>query len=413
LLALLAVALSCRPAPPRRAVSAFEVRAGVAAAWYASLSQRDRDMLRSGSIRPGMPEVAAYLALGTPAFHWRTAINQRPCKVLLYSGGSRDDIGRAIYSCEGVIAHDASLAPELPCWRLSQVGPRILEKVDYFEGLDLDRQWELAAGILQRGHSRDDVYIGFGEPYNRGIEVREDGTRATTQVFLDHGRESYGLYVTLVDDAVAGWRVPPDRQLTPEAQKRRLAAMERRLIDKLREMDAAAERRHAETVGYFNDVLANQEDFKGALARIDTNVEAVLGERDSEGGPRVREEGRQEDGLVRDGSVRDGAVRDRPAVRVDGVRRTRPKPAVSAPSENIHYGRSCDECNFNIKNGLSCTIPAKKRCGTGDLEKGAGFCVARPTDRAGYCSGRCKSSGDCPSGYSCSELSSGVKLCTR
>jgi hypothetical protein len=400
-IALLAVALSCRPAPPRAAVSAFEVRAGVAAASYQALADGDREMLRAGEIRTGMPEIAAYLALGTPAFHWRTEISGRPCAVLLFSRGeARDSIDRAVYSCEGVLAHDAPIAPALPCWRLAQVGPRILEKAAYFDRLDLDRQWELVAGILQRGHSPTDVYVGFGKPYNQGVEVREDGTRASTQVFLDHGGESYGLYITLVDRAVAGWRVPPDRQLTPEAQKRRLEAMEKRLLDKLAKMDEAAERRHAETVDYFNDVLANQDEMKGSLARIDSNVEEVLSAPRREPAPPVRE--------------RIGPARDRPVVRVDDAAGGPPKQAVpAAPSENIRWGKSCDECDFNIKHGLHCTKPARKRCGDGDLEKGAGFCVARPTDREGYCSGRCKESGDCPSGYSCSDLGTGVKVCTK
>lgn len=90
-----------------------------------------------------------------------------------------------------------------------------------------------------------------------------------------------------------------------------------------------------------------------------------------------------------------------------------PAAVEMAPSKNIRYGKSCSECDFNIKHGLSCTKPAKKTCGAGDLEKGSGWCIARKTDSAGYCSGRCKGAADCPSGFACSDLKTGVKVCTR
>ena len=80
----------------------------------------------------------------------------------------------------------------------------------------------------------------------------------------------------------------------------------------------------------------------------------------------------------------------------------------------IKMGKKCSECDFNIKNGLKCTIPAKKTCGTGSLEQGSGFCVAQVTDKAGYCSGRCKSADECKSGYSCKDLKTGAgKVCVK
>lgn len=84
-----------------------------------------------------------------------------------------------------------------------------------------------------------------------------------------------------------------------------------------------------------------------------------------------------------------------------------------APATGISFGKSCDECDFNIKNGLNCSKPAKKRCGEGDLTHGGGWCVARATDSKGYCSSSCKAADDCPSGYSCQDLKTGATFCAR
>jgi len=84
-----------------------------------------------------------------------------------------------------------------------------------------------------------------------------------------------------------------------------------------------------------------------------------------------------------------------------------------SPSKEIRYGRRCKECDFNISKGLACTIPAKKTCGS-DFSVGSGFCTARPADKKGYCSARCKSADDCKSGYSCSDLGTGAgKVCVK
>jgi hypothetical protein len=85
----------------------------------------------------------------------------------------------------------------------------------------------------------------------------------------------------------------------------------------------------------------------------------------------------------------------------------------SSPLKNIHFGKSCSQCDTNIKHGLACTIPAKAVCGEGELTKGSGFCAARKTDKSGSCSARCTGSRECPTGYSCSDLGTGMSVCTR
>jgi len=83
------------------------------------------------------------------------------------------------------------------------------------------------------------------------------------------------------------------------------------------------------------------------------------------------------------------------------------------PAAKIKYGKSCKECDFNLKNGLNCSISAKKTCGQGDFSVGSGWCVARKTDSKGYCSSRCGKNDACPSGYSCADLKTGAKFCLR
>ena len=85
----------------------------------------------------------------------------------------------------------------------------------------------------------------------------------------------------------------------------------------------------------------------------------------------------------------------------------------SGPPANIHFGKRCRECATNIAHGLGCTIPAKATCGDGELRTGAGFCAARPTDTQGTCTARCKSAKDCPAGYGCADLGTGVSVCMR
>jgi hypothetical protein len=87
--------------------------------------------------------------------------------------------------------------------------------------------------------------------------------------------------------------------------------------------------------------------------------------------------------------------------------------APAGPPKNISFGKSCTECDTNIKNGLHCTIPAKATCGEGEMHSGAGFCVARPTDQRGSCSARCSKASDCPSGNTCANLGTGVSVCVR
>tara|TARA_R110002073_G_scaffold74100_1_gene180979 strand:+ start:4293 stop:5663 length:1371 start_codon:yes stop_codon:yes gene_type:complete len=269
--------LSCFGGATKIRYSAFELRASVAHSTYNKLGAQDQKLLRAGQIRVGLPEEAMYIARGEPALHWRTQLSGRQCNVLLYNYARTEAVGDlALYSCNGVIVHAAEIKPALPYWRLTQVAPRLIEETKHFDAQTLERQWELVAGILQRGQRAKDVYIAFGKPYNTGMEEREDGVRSDSQIFLDHGGEAYGLTITLIGNAVAGWKIPAKRQLTPEAQKKRLELTEQRLMAKLKELDDNSERRHRETVGLLNDVLTNQDEMKDSLANIDASVATAI-----------------------------------------------------------------------------------------------------------------------------------------
>lgn len=260
-------ASACQGGRTTATVSAFELRAAVANEAWNQFSVEDRRLLSRGQFRAGMPEVALYIARGRPFFHWPTKIDGHSCRVLLYAdGGEEALLDRVVYSCNGVIAHHDTISPELPCWRVNEVSDRVVEKDRYFSSVELPRQWDIVTGLLKRGQSNRDVYIAFGKPYNTGREVREDGSSASTQVFLDHGGDSYGLYITFIDRRVVGWKIPADRELTPEAQKRRLEAMEERLTAKLNEMEERADRRHRETVDHLKTIQDNQAEIRADIA---------------------------------------------------------------------------------------------------------------------------------------------------
>jgi hypothetical protein len=87
--------------------------------------------------------------------------------------------------------------------------------------------------------------------------------------------------------------------------------------------------------------------------------------------------------------------------------------APAGPPKDIHFGKSCNECDTNLKHGLGCTISAKATCGNGDMRSGSGFCVARPTDKKGSCSARCQAASDCPGGNTCTNLGTGLSVCVR
>ena len=223
----------------------------------------DQELIRAGRFRVGLDELAVYLARGAPAFYWHTRLGGGPgCNALLYgssdapTGEGDGQVDLVVYACGGSVVHLAAGSPALPCWRLANVAPRLVERSDYFDALPLGRQWELIAGVLRRGQTATDVYLAFGHPYNTGVEAREDGTNAASQVFLDSTGDSYGLYVTLVSDTVVGWRIPPDRTLTPEAQQRRLQALQQNLAVQLQALETRSIERHRQEMSLLNTLQA-------------------------------------------------------------------------------------------------------------------------------------------------------------
>jgi len=223
-------------------------------------------------MRVGLDELAVYLARGQPAFYWNTSVGPAWCRTLLYGTADPSFVDVAVYSCGGVVAHIARVAPALPCWRVGTVAPRIVADAEYFDHVPLARQWQIVAGILERGQSGRDVDLAFGRPYNTGVEAREDGTNATSRVYLDSTADSYGLYVTLVGDHVVGWRIPPDRTLTPEAQQRRLAALERHLVAQMQQTEARSIERHREEMALIGNVQSQSQQMVDALASQPTAV---------------------------------------------------------------------------------------------------------------------------------------------
>jgi hypothetical protein len=251
-----------------RLVTARSVRIQNAGANYNRYSAYDKKLIQRGSFRVGLDELALYLARGKPAFYWHTRVGKRWCRVLLYGSKPKEpQADLAVYTCNGTIVHWTKISPELPCWRLRAVGGRIVGDLRYFQYRPLQTQWEIVAGILRRGLTTRDVAISFGKPYNSGVEAREDGTNATTQVFLDNAGEAYGLYMTFIQNRLAGWRIPAKRTLTPEAQAKRLQATERRLMAQLKKMEAQSARRHREQMKLLNNIQMSKNEMLGNLAR--------------------------------------------------------------------------------------------------------------------------------------------------
>jgi hypothetical protein len=289
LVSLLAGAAGCER--PVRLVDARTARIEDSGTRFNRYSERDKQLIRRGSFRVGLDEYALYLARGKPAFYWHTLAGNKWCRVLLYGSNPKEPVAdMAVYTCGGTIVHWAKVEPALPCWRLTGVAPRITADLRYFQRRPLREQWGIVAGILRRGLAKRDVAIAFGKPYNSGVEAREDGTNATTQVFLDNTGEAYGLYLTFVQDRLVGWRIPARRMLTPEAQARRLKATEQRLMAQLKRMEARSIKRHRAQMRLLNELQTSQDDLFGQLAQRPMRaVRRHLGLPSSgTGGPGVR-----------------------------------------------------------------------------------------------------------------------------
>lgn len=248
-----------RPKEPssKSAASAIEARIKAAGDAWKRYAPEDQALIKRGEVRVGLDELAVYLARGKPEMYWHSLVNGETCSVLLHSFGSDATVAdTAVTACSGTVKRKAPIDPPLPCWRLAEVAPRMVESSAYFDQLELPTQWKIVQGILERGLSSRDVGIAFGKPYNTGSETREDGTQATTQVFLDHTGESYALDVTLVDDKVVAWKIPAERVLTPEAQQRRAALAAKQAVEEARAQEQSAAAKHAEEARLRNEVQA-------------------------------------------------------------------------------------------------------------------------------------------------------------
>lgn len=248
-------------------VTMLELRAAVIKADIRSMPPETRTALMRGDVWVGASETDVYLARGEPRLWWNTRLGTKWCRVLVH--GKLTDPRTAdtsVTTCDGAVIAVGPIVPALPCWRLTEVGPRISAQAQYFDGLAYKRQWQIVAGILERGQGPIDIEIAFGKPYSRGFDEREDGSRADKQVFLDHGGNAYGLTITLVAGKVAAWSMPAERRLTPEAEQRRLDAMEQRLQAKLAELEALSKKQHEETVELFGEVMDQKESMLSTLA---------------------------------------------------------------------------------------------------------------------------------------------------
>lgn len=250
-----------------RVVTALELRASVAGVNLTSLDGRLRTAVELGQIWPGATETELFLSRGTPHLWWNTRLGPNACRVFVHHTQDPSLADLAVTTCGGRVIGTNQIDPALPCWRLAEVGPRIVAAANYFEGRPLDVQWQIVIGLMHRGQAEQDVMIGFGEPHNRGFNEREDGKRAEELVFLDRSGDAYGLHVTLIDNRVVGWQMPAERVLTPEAQQRRLEAMEKRLTERIAQVEALAIRQHQETVRLFNQVNAKQDAMMEKLTR--------------------------------------------------------------------------------------------------------------------------------------------------
>jgi len=268
----MAGAQPAQPAPGGGHLGPLESRIAREGASFQLYAAPDQELIRSGRARVGLDEQAVYVAHGLPAFYWNVDVDGQPCRVMLYSVLGGEQIDTSIYVCNGIVGHIAPVQPQLPCWRLSEVAPRAIERAPHFDGRGIDQEWNMLYGLLSRGQTADDVYIAFGEPYRTGMEAREDGTNATTQVYLDSTGDAYGAYLTFVDGHLVSWRFPPDRQLTAEAEQRRLDAMEQRMMDQLREMEARSIARHQQEMQHLNDIQANQQQIRDDIQTARSSI---------------------------------------------------------------------------------------------------------------------------------------------
>lgn len=234
--------------------------------------QQDLDLIANGRARVGLDERAVYLANGLPAFYWNTQIADSRCRVLLYGILGEPNVDTAIYTCDNEVVHIGPVQPRLPCWRVEEVAPRAIEHASHFDAAQVEQQWDILYGLLRRGQSMADVGISFGDPYRTGTEAREDGTNAANHVYLDNTGDAYATYLTFVDRTLRGWRFPPDRQLTAEAEQRRLDAMERRMVDQMREMEQASIARHQAELDHLNNIQQNQEEIRVDIANARSAV---------------------------------------------------------------------------------------------------------------------------------------------
>lgn len=273
--ALLLLSTSCLLPGRTRVVTAVELRAQVVGVALAALPPTNRAALERGQVWVGASEADVFIARGAPKLWWRTQVDDTACAVIVSADPHTPSEAReAITLCGGLVAQVAPIEPALPCWRLAEVGPRVAAEATYFEALPLRRQWQIVAGMLERGQAERDVRIAFGEPYATGFDEREDGQRADQLTFLDRSGDAYGLNVTLVRDRVVGWQMPVRRELTAEAEQRRLDAIEQRLTAKLADLEAIAIQQHRETVALFGQVMDNQDRMLAELERP-VDVQAV------------------------------------------------------------------------------------------------------------------------------------------
>jgi hypothetical protein len=243
------------PAPP----SPIEARIAAAGKAFARYAPEDQALVRRGDFRVGLDELAVYIARGAPEIWWRTKQGEQTCNVLFYATGEAHAADLSVLTCGGTVTKRAPIAPAIPCWRLAEFAPRMVEQGAYFETLPLTRQWDLAIGALERGQTGTDVAIAYGPAYNSGSEAREDGTQATSLVFLDSAHEAYALHITLVDDKVVGWKIPAERVLTPQAQQRHAAAAARQAVEAVRAEEQQAAARYAEETQARNEAQSRKK----------------------------------------------------------------------------------------------------------------------------------------------------------
>jgi len=250
-----------------RAVSGLEIRAAVVGLRLDNADPKLRSSLERGEVWVGASEAQLYVSRGSPRLWWNTAFGNTPCRVFVHSAADPSLAEFAVTTCNGFVVQTVPIKPALPCWRLAEVGPRIVKELAYFEGRPLEVQWQIVIGLLHRGQAEQDVIIAFGDPANRGFDEREDGKRAEQIVFLDHSGDAYGLNVTMIDNKVVAWKMPAERRLTPEAEQRKLEAVEKRLNERIAQLEQITVRQHQETVKLFGDVMSKQDQMMAELTK--------------------------------------------------------------------------------------------------------------------------------------------------